>query len=70
MKREFEVCIRQDGNAFIAQCLEIDVQIGGKTEEKALENLKKEIRHYFKDDPRPFELSLKVVAVEVNTPIE
>lgn len=39
MKKDFSAAVWQEGEWFVAQCLEIDVASQGETKEDALENL-------------------------------
>ena len=48
----FTASIWQEGDWFIAQCLEIDVASQGKSEEEALANLGEALELYF-DPPQP-----------------
>ena len=47
MKRPFNASITREGDWFVAQCLEVDVASQGKTEEKALENLREALELHF-----------------------
>jgi predicted RNase H-like HicB family nuclease len=51
MKRKFRVTVWQEGNWFVAQCLEVDVASQGKTKQEALENLSEALELHF-DEPR------------------
>ena len=61
----FTASISQEGEMFIAQCLEIDVASQGKSEDDAINNLKEALELYL-EPPRPtvmpklrkFEISL------------
>ena len=48
----FTASISQEGEMFIAQCLEIDVASQGKSEDDAIANLIEALELYF-DPPRP-----------------
>ena len=50
--RTFTASILQEGESFVAQCLEIDVASQGKSENEAVENLKEALALYF-EPPRP-----------------
>jgi predicted RNase H-like HicB family nuclease len=50
--RTFTASISQEGEMFIAQCLEIDVASQGKSEDEAVENLKEALELYF-EPPHP-----------------
>ena len=51
MRREFTAAIEQEGQWFVAQCLEVDVASQGKTEEEALHNLAEAVALFF-EEPR------------------
>lgn len=51
MKRSFTASVRQEGEWFVAQCLEVDVASQGETKAAALTNLREALELYF-DDPR------------------
>ncbi|MBA4123866.1 MAG: type II toxin-antitoxin system HicB family antitoxin [Acidobacteria bacterium] len=47
MKKTFTSIVWQEDIWFIAQCLEVDVASQGKTEKKALENLREALTLHF-----------------------
>ena len=47
MKRNFNATVWQEGEWFVAQCLEVDVASQGATEEEALENLSEALELHF-----------------------
>ena len=47
MKRTFAASVWQEGNWFVAQCLEVDVASQGETEEVALANLREALELHF-----------------------
>ncbi|HEY0080502.1 MAG TPA: type II toxin-antitoxin system HicB family antitoxin [Pyrinomonadaceae bacterium] len=47
MKREFKASTWQEGDWFVAQCLEVDVASQGETEEEALANLREALELHF-----------------------
>ncbi len=47
MRRTFTSLVWQEGKWFVAQCLEVDIASQGKTEEKALENLREALALHF-----------------------
>ncbi len=47
MKKTFTSIVWQEDKWFIAQCLEVDVASQGKTEKKALENLREALTLHF-----------------------
>ncbi len=48
----FTASILQDGEWFVAQCLEIDISSQGKSEDETIDNLKEALALYFQS-PRP-----------------
>ncbi len=48
----FTASISQEGEMFVAQCLEIDVASQGKSEDDAIENLREALELYF-EPPLP-----------------
>ena len=49
MKADFTVSIWQEEDLFIAQCLDVDVASQGRTEEKALANLREALELHFEE---------------------
>ena len=47
MKQRFSASIWQEGEWFIAQCIEVDVASQGATEDEALENLRDALELHF-----------------------
>ena len=47
MKRRFSASIWQEGEWFIAQCIQVDVASQGANEDEALENLKDALELHF-----------------------
>lgn len=47
MKQQFSASVWQDGEWFIAQCIQVDVASQGATEDEALENLRDAIELHF-----------------------
>jgi predicted RNase H-like HicB family nuclease len=47
MKRTFTASVWQEGEWFIAQCVEVDVASQGKTQSAALANLREALGLYF-----------------------
>lgn len=52
MKRAFNATTWQEGEWFIAQCIEVDVASQGKTEAEALENLRDALERMKRDTER------------------
>jgi len=55
-KTSFKASVWQEGEWYVAQCLDVDVASQGRTKEKALENLKEAIELHF-EEPRATEVS-------------
>jgi predicted RNase H-like HicB family nuclease len=65
MKRTFTASIKQEGDWYAAQCLEVDVTSQGETEDKALVNLREALALHF-TPPVATELpDLRPVDVEI-----
>ena len=47
MKKELNAVVSQEGDWFVAQCLDVDVASQGETEEEALENLRDALKLHF-----------------------
>ncbi len=47
MKRNFTAVVWQEGDWFVAQCLEVDVASQGTTESEALANLREALELHF-----------------------
>ena len=45
--------VQQEGNGFVAQCLEVDVASQGATLDEAVANLREALELYFEDTPLP-----------------
>ena len=60
----FTASISQDGEWFVAQCLEIDISSQGKSEDEAVDNLRAALELYF-ESPRPTVMP-KIRKFEVN----
>lgn len=48
--QNFEVIVYQEGNAYVAQCLNVDVASEGDTEREALANIREALELYFEDE--------------------
>ena len=66
MTRTFNVTVWQEGEWFVAQCLEADIASQGETEEEALENLREALKLHF-EDPQA-QAAPSVYAIEVEVP--
>jgi len=65
MKRTFTATVWQEGDWFIAQCLEVDVASQGKTEDEALHNLREALELYF--EPPQATITPKLYRLEFNS---
>lgn len=65
MKQQFTASVWQEGEWYIAQCLEVDVASQGESEEEALANLVEALKLYFAP-PMP-SITPHIRAVEVET---
>ena len=65
MKRTFTASITQEGDWYIAQCLEVDVASQGETAEEALANLGEAISLYFTPPVATALPDLRPVEVEI-----
>jgi predicted RNase H-like HicB family nuclease len=54
--------VRQEGDGYVAQCLEVDVASQGQTVEEALKNLKEALELYFEDVPTSSALPTPIIA--------
>lgn len=66
MKRAFRATVWQEGNWFVAQCLEIDVASQGWTEEEALDNLREALELHFEEPRATVTPRIAVVEAEVS----
>ena len=63
----FTASISQEGELFVAQCLEIDVASQGKSEDDAINNLKEALELYL-EPPRPTVMpKLRKFEVSINS---
>ena len=63
----FTASISQEGDWFIAQCLEVDVSSQGKSEDEAVDNLREALELYF-EPPRPTVMpKLRKFEVNINS---
>lgn len=66
MKRTFSATVWQEGEWFVAQCLQIDVASQGRTEEEALENLREALELHFEEPRATVAPRIAVVEAEVS----
>jgi predicted RNase H-like HicB family nuclease len=60
--------VSQEGDWYVAQCLEVDVASQGETIEGALAALREALELYFEDEPVPETPQPILVPVEVRVP--
>jgi predicted RNase H-like HicB family nuclease len=65
MRRRFTVTVWEEGNWFVAQCLEVDVASQGSTEDEALVNLKEALEFHFEQPTATIVPQVTFVEVEV-----
>jgi predicted RNase H-like HicB family nuclease len=63
MKRVFTASVWQEGDWFVAQCLDVDVASQGETEEAALGNLREALELHF-ESPSPT-IMPQVLTIEI-----
>lgn len=66
MKQAFTARVFQEGNWFIAQCLEVDVASQGETQGEALSNLREALELHFEPPSATIMPELQKVEVEIN----
>jgi predicted RNase H-like HicB family nuclease len=65
MKRTFNATTWQEGEWFIAQCLDVDVASQGGTEEEALENLRDALELHFTPPIATIAPQIRALEVEI-----
>ena len=65
MKRTFTASVWQEGNWFVAQCLEIDIASQGETETEALANLEEALSLHFEPPVATIIPQIKTLQVEI-----
>jgi predicted RNase H-like HicB family nuclease len=68
MKRVFTASVWQEGDWFVAQCLEVDVASQGETEEEALANLQEAVELHFEPPLATIVPQVRTIQVEVGAP--
>jgi predicted RNase H-like HicB family nuclease len=51
MVRRFSAVVTREGDAYVAQCLDVDVVSDGTSPDEALEHLREALELYFEDSP-------------------
>ncbi|MBN3899405.1 MULTISPECIES: type II toxin-antitoxin system HicB family antitoxin [unclassified Nostoc] len=65
MKRTFTASVWQEGNWFVAQCLEIDIASQGQTETETLANLEEALSLHFEPPVATIIPQIKTLQVEI-----
>lgn len=60
--------VTQEGNWYVARCLEVEVTSQGRTIDEALRNLKEALELYFEDTPGTAVSSPLIAPVDVDLP--
>lgn len=66
MRREFSASVWQEGEWFVAQCLEVDVASQGATEDEAVANLKEALELHFEPPVATITPRVKKVEAEID----
>jgi predicted RNase H-like HicB family nuclease len=66
MKQTLTARVFQEGNWFVAQCLEVDVASQGETKNEALINLQEALELHFKPPCSTIIPELQKIEVEIN----
>ena len=66
MKKTFTASVWQEGDCFVAQCLEVDVASQGESEEEALANLKEALELHFEPPVASTLPKIRTVEVEIS----
>ena len=65
MKRPFSAAVWEEGELYVAQCLEVDVASQGETEEEALTNLTEALELHFEPLFATQRAEVRTIEVEV-----
>lgn len=66
MKRTLTASVWQEGNWFVAQCLEIDIASQGETETEALANLEEALSLHFEPPVATVLPQIKTLQIEID----
>ncbi len=66
MKQTFTASLWQEGNWFVAQCLEVDIASQGETEKEALVNLSEALSLHFEPPVATITPQIKVLEVDIS----
>ena len=65
MKRTFTASVWQEGNWFVAQCVEVDIASQGETEAEALANLSEALSLHFEPPVATITPQMRTLEVEI-----
>lgn len=65
MKRTFTASITQEGEWFVAQCLEVDIASQGKSTEEAVANLHEALALHFEPPTATIVPELRQIEIEI-----
>jgi len=66
MRRVFSYTITEEGDWFVAQCLEVDLASQGQSRDEAIENLREALELHFEPPTATILPSIGKVEVEIN----
>lgn len=66
MKKTFTASVWQEGEWFVAQCLEVDVASQGETSEGALDNLREALELHFEPPVATITPNVQRIEVEIS----
>ena len=66
MRRTFSASVWQEGEWFVAQCMEVDVASQGESEQEALDNLREALELHFMPPVATVAPQVHTVEVEVD----
>jgi len=66
MKQTFTVTIWQEGDWFVAQCLEVDVASQGESPQEALDNLREALELHFEPPVATAMPEIQTIEVEIS----
>lgn len=66
MKQKLAASIWQEGEWFVAQCVEVDVASQGRTEDEALDNLRDALELHFTPPVATLAPNVRSLEIEVN----
>jgi predicted RNase H-like HicB family nuclease len=66
MKQMFTASVWQEGDWYVAQCLDVDVASQGETEQEALDNLREALELYFEPPVSTRAPQTRTIEVEID----